>query len=260
MRTSLGQFSFALIVLKIFTREFYSIGALFAVYGAGVLGVSAFRRMQGNRQFFSEVGDDGLSRKRYDASSAGGTAQQPSVGHTRIPIQWLEHHRSALPFAETLPSGLNGHAIACSAQMPFKDLHPEIREKIYAYAFSGSATDIAIGEENISAQRLSSLNKGKVCRGDTALFLVNRLVYSDAKHLLYDNREFVFASMQDFNRWIPHIAGNVQFIQHLTIGRSTSGLLRQCYELLQRATSLKSFQVTFSYAIKGTLKKHLDEH
>lgn len=64
IRTSLSQFSFALVVLKIFTSEFYSIGALFAVYGAGVLGVSAFRRMQGNRQFFSEVGDDGLSRRR----------------------------------------------------------------------------------------------------------------------------------------------------------------------------------------------------
>ncbi|KAM0713611.1 hypothetical protein Q7P37_010573 [Cladosporium fusiforme] len=68
IRTSLGQFSFALVVLKIFTSEFYSIGALFAVYGAGVLGVSAFRRMQGNRQFFSEVGDDGLSRKRFRTS------------------------------------------------------------------------------------------------------------------------------------------------------------------------------------------------
>lgn len=40
------------------------LGALFAVYGAGVLACSAFRRMQGNRQFFSEVGEDGLSRKR----------------------------------------------------------------------------------------------------------------------------------------------------------------------------------------------------
>ena len=39
-------------------------GALFAVYGAGVLGLSAYRRMQGNRQFFSEIGEDGLSRKR----------------------------------------------------------------------------------------------------------------------------------------------------------------------------------------------------
>nr|OQO24935.1 hypothetical protein B0A51_09072 [Rachicladosporium sp. CCFEE 5018] len=248
MRTSLGQFSFALIVLKIFTREFYSIGALFAVYGAGVLGVSAFRRMQGNRQFFSEVGDDGLSRKRFRTS-----------GNVVVVLTSLSV-AAYITLLETLPSGLNGHAIACSAQMPFENLPPEIREKIYAYAFSGSATDIAIGKENISAQRLSSLNKGKVCRGDTALFLVNRLVYSEAKHLLYDNREFVFASMQDFNRWIPHIAGNVQFIQHLTIGRSTPGLLRQCYELLQRATSLKSFQVTFSYAIKGTLKKHLDEH
>ncbi|QIX01623.1 hypothetical protein AMS68_007140 [Peltaster fructicola] len=68
IRTSLGQFSFALVVLKIFTSEFYSIGALFAVYGAGVLGVSFYRRMQGNRQFFSEVGDDGLSRKRFRTS------------------------------------------------------------------------------------------------------------------------------------------------------------------------------------------------
>ncbi|KAL2401697.1 hypothetical protein ABEF95_006713 [Exophiala dermatitidis] len=68
IRTSLSQFSFALIVLKIFTSEFYSIGALFAVYGAGVLLVSAYRRQQGNRQFFSEVGDDGLGRKRFRTS------------------------------------------------------------------------------------------------------------------------------------------------------------------------------------------------
>ncbi|EMC96221.1 hypothetical protein BAUCODRAFT_147862 [Baudoinia panamericana UAMH 10762] len=68
IRTSLGQFSFALVVLKIFTSEFYSIGALFACYGAGVLAVSAYRRAQGNRQFFSEVGDDGLSRKRFRTS------------------------------------------------------------------------------------------------------------------------------------------------------------------------------------------------
>jgi hypothetical protein len=55
VRTSLSQFSFALVVLKIFTSEFYSIGALFAVYGAGVLGVSAYRRREGNRMFFDEV-------------------------------------------------------------------------------------------------------------------------------------------------------------------------------------------------------------
>jgi hypothetical protein len=33
MRTSLSQFSFALIILKLFISEFYSIAALFAVYG-----------------------------------------------------------------------------------------------------------------------------------------------------------------------------------------------------------------------------------
>lgn len=68
IRTSLSQFSFALVVLKIFTSEFYSIGALFAVYGAGVLLVSAYRRQQGNKQFFKEVGDDGLGRKRFRTS------------------------------------------------------------------------------------------------------------------------------------------------------------------------------------------------
>ena len=68
VRTSLGQFSFALVVLKIFTSEFYSVGALFAVYGAGVLGVSLFRRAHGNEQFFSEIGEDGLHRKRFRTS------------------------------------------------------------------------------------------------------------------------------------------------------------------------------------------------
>jgi uncharacterized membrane protein YidH (DUF202 family) len=68
VRTALGQFSFALVVLKIFTAEFYSIGALFAVYGTGILFASLFRRQQGNQQFFSEVGDDGLSRKKFRTS------------------------------------------------------------------------------------------------------------------------------------------------------------------------------------------------
>lgn len=49
IRTALGQFSFALIVLKIFTAEFYSIGALFAVYGAGVLFTSWLRRHEGTQ-------------------------------------------------------------------------------------------------------------------------------------------------------------------------------------------------------------------
>lgn len=64
MRTALSQFSFALIILKIFTSEFYAIGALFAAYGVAVLLVAIFRRYEGNRQFFdreesdSETDDD----------------------------------------------------------------------------------------------------------------------------------------------------------------------------------------------------------
>jgi uncharacterized membrane protein YidH (DUF202 family) len=68
IRTALGQFSFALVVLKIFTAEFYSIGALFATYGVGILMVSLYRRYEGNRQFFSEVGQDGLGRKKFRTS------------------------------------------------------------------------------------------------------------------------------------------------------------------------------------------------
>lgn len=53
MRTALSQFSFALIILKIFTSEFYAIGALFACYGCAVLLCAIYRRYQGNTQFFT---------------------------------------------------------------------------------------------------------------------------------------------------------------------------------------------------------------
>ncbi|PYH42375.1 uncharacterized protein BP01DRAFT_376255 [Aspergillus saccharolyticus JOP 1030-1] len=68
VRTALSQFSFALVVLKIFTSEFYSTGALFAIYGTGVLMIGLFRRQQGNRQFFSELGEDGINRHKFRTS------------------------------------------------------------------------------------------------------------------------------------------------------------------------------------------------
>ncbi len=63
MRTALSQFTFALIVLKIFTSEFYAIGALFAVYGAAIMLLAIYRRHEGNRQFFSaaDESDDELA-------------------------------------------------------------------------------------------------------------------------------------------------------------------------------------------------------
>ncbi|KAI9904774.1 hypothetical protein N3K66_001303 [Trichothecium roseum] len=53
MRTALGQFSFSLVILKIFTAEFYAIGALFAVYGVAILLVAVHRRYERHRQFFT---------------------------------------------------------------------------------------------------------------------------------------------------------------------------------------------------------------
>ncbi|KAJ5984352.1 hypothetical protein N7481_006451 [Penicillium waksmanii] len=68
VRTALSLFSFSLAVLKIFTAEFYSIGALFAVYGSGVLMIGMYRRSQRNRQFYFELGEDGIHRKKFRTS------------------------------------------------------------------------------------------------------------------------------------------------------------------------------------------------
>lgn len=74
MRTALSQFSFALIILKIFTSEFYPIGALFAAYGSAIMMVAVYRRYEGNRQFFDqkEPGEEYFS----ESDGAGGTVRR----------------------------------------------------------------------------------------------------------------------------------------------------------------------------------------
>ncbi|KAF5018380.1 hypothetical protein F66182_9631 [Fusarium sp. NRRL 66182] len=68
IRTALGQFSFALIILKIFTSEFYAIGALFAVYGVAVMLVAIYRRYEGQNQFFTSESDDGSLKRKFRTS------------------------------------------------------------------------------------------------------------------------------------------------------------------------------------------------
>ena len=72
MRTALSQFSFALIILKIFTSEFYPIGALLACYGAAVLLVAVYRRYEGNRQFFDSEEADSSSSSSSDGEGEVG--------------------------------------------------------------------------------------------------------------------------------------------------------------------------------------------
>lgn len=74
MRTALSQFSFALIILKIFTSEFYAIGALFAAYGAAILLVAIFRRYEGNRQFFDQEESDSETDDENDENDGGDAA------------------------------------------------------------------------------------------------------------------------------------------------------------------------------------------
>lgn len=68
MRTALGQFSFALVILRVFTEEFYPIGALFALYGTAILLVAAYRRYEGQRQFFTDKDADGILRRKFRTS------------------------------------------------------------------------------------------------------------------------------------------------------------------------------------------------
>ncbi|WZH39923.1 uncharacterized protein QYS62_000850 [Fusarium acuminatum] len=68
VRTALGQFSFALIILKIFTSEFYAIGALFAVYGVAVMLVAVYRRYEGQNQFFTSESSDGTLKRKFRTS------------------------------------------------------------------------------------------------------------------------------------------------------------------------------------------------
>ncbi|KAL2255136.1 hypothetical protein VTK26DRAFT_4031 [Humicola hyalothermophila] len=79
MRTALSQFSFALVVLRIFTSEFYPIGALFACYGAAVLLVAVYRRYEGNRQFFDceeeELEQEGEGEGDAEEGGEGGSAE-----------------------------------------------------------------------------------------------------------------------------------------------------------------------------------------
>ena len=71
IRTALSQFSFSLIVLKIFTAEFYGVGALFAVYGGCVMLLSVYRRWVGNRQFFSEKDEHCVGGRKMFRTSGG---------------------------------------------------------------------------------------------------------------------------------------------------------------------------------------------
>lgn len=74
MRTALSQFSFSLIVLKIFTSEFYPIGALFAVFGGAIMLVAVFRRYEGNRQFFDESYSESETETDDNATGIAGVA------------------------------------------------------------------------------------------------------------------------------------------------------------------------------------------
>lgn len=55
-------------MLKIFTSEFYSIGALFAAYGAGIMFTSFYRRRHGNRSFFRELDERGSRIVKFRTS------------------------------------------------------------------------------------------------------------------------------------------------------------------------------------------------
>lgn len=127
MRTALSQFSFALIILKIFTSEFYPIGALFAVYGAAVMLVAIYRRYEGNRQFFDQeevedLDDDDDQRDgtgvRMATGFDGGQGQQvrlvDGLGQAdgmREPRRRLERRRTVVVVKKKFRTSANSVAL-----------------------------------------------------------------------------------------------------------------------------------------------------
>jgi hypothetical protein len=83
-------------VLKIFTAEFYSIGALFAVYGAGVLAVGGYRRREGNRQFFvvTKGESDGTIKNRPGETVMEGL-QEGQVGENEEELRTEKRFRTS---------------------------------------------------------------------------------------------------------------------------------------------------------------------
>lgn len=105
MRTAISQFSFALIILRIFTSEFYPIGALFAAYGATIILVAIYRRSEGNRQFFDlQETREGSSPEDGDRDG-GGDEEEEGEEEGR--------HRSR--HRRPPGSGSNGHASSRSS-------------------------------------------------------------------------------------------------------------------------------------------------
>lgn len=80
VRTALSQFSFSLVILKIFSKEFYPIGALFAAFGACILLIAWIRRREGNEQFWDEGVDGRRIRKFRTSGNAVGLVGVVSLG------------------------------------------------------------------------------------------------------------------------------------------------------------------------------------
>jgi hypothetical protein len=73
--------------------------ALFAIYGTGVLIIGLFRRSQGNRQFFSEIGEDGIHRHKILDMVAGSRATTQKVPYhlLKFKVKPIKHAYAAIP-------------------------------------------------------------------------------------------------------------------------------------------------------------------
>jgi hypothetical protein len=100
MRTALSQFSLALVILKIFTSEFYAIGALLACYGAAVLLVAVYRRYEGNRQFFDSWEEESASTsadENTEAETEGEGEAEAEADHGGIEMRGRAIRRKTRP-------------------------------------------------------------------------------------------------------------------------------------------------------------------
>lgn len=96
-----------------------------------------------------------------------------------------------------------------------------------------------------------------------SLLLVNKMIGDEAVEYLYKKQHFFFDFMRDFNHDMARIGKGKRFITEITIHKSGSLLLPECYHLLSPCVRLQRFTVTLPTVPviqRKTLVEHMEQH
>ncbi|KAF2772245.1 hypothetical protein EJ03DRAFT_348633 [Teratosphaeria nubilosa] len=134
-------------------------------------------------------------------------------------------------------AGAKALIILPTKTFPFQKLPAELREMVY---------EIVLSNDTKTSKKCSILR-------------TSREIFCEARPFLF-RREFNFSSMQQSNSFLRQIRPNLQFITKITVLKSGTNALRECYQQLIGAARLKNFSVCLPANFKGTIAEHIAKH